>query len=61
MKLHSDELYDWCLSPNIVRVIKSGRMRQVGHVARNGERGGAYRVLVWKPMRKRHLGRPRRK
>ena len=61
MKLHKDELYDVRFSPNIVRIIKSGRMRQVGHVGRHGERRGAYRVLVWKPIRKRQLGRPRRK
>jgi hypothetical protein len=60
-KLHTDELYYLYFSPNIVRVIKSRRVRQMGHVARNGERRGAYRILVWKPMRWRHLGRPRSK
>ena len=45
---------------NIVRVIKSRRMRWAGHVARMGERIGAYRVLVRKPEGKRRLGRPRR-
>jgi len=58
IKLRKNELYVVRCSPNIVRVIKSGRMR---HVGRHGERRGAYRVLVWKPMRKRHLGRRRRK
>jgi hypothetical protein len=43
-KLH-DELYDPYSSPSIVRVIKS-RMRCAGHVARVGERGGVYWVLV---------------
>ena len=47
-------------SPNIVRVIKSRRMRWAGHVARMGEERGAYRVLVGKPEGKRPLGRPRR-
>ena len=46
-------------SPNIVRVIKSRRMRWVGHVAHTGEERGAYRVLVGKPEGKRSLGRPR--
>jgi len=46
-------------SLNIVRVIKSRRMRWVGHVARMGERRGVYRVLVGKPEGKRPLGRPR--
>jgi len=48
-------------SPNIVRVIKSRKMRWAGHVARMGERRGVYRVLVWKPDGTRLLGRPRRK
>ena len=37
-KLHNEELKDLCSSPNIVRVIKSRRMRWAGHVARRGER-----------------------
>ena len=48
-------------SPNIVRVIKSRRMRWVGHVARMGEEREVYRVLVGKPERRRPLGRPRRR
>ena len=48
-------------SPNIVRVIKSRRMRWAGHVARMGEERGAYRVLVGKPEGKKPLGRPRRR
>ena len=48
-------------SPNIVRVIKSRRMRWAGHVARMGEERGAYKVLVVKPEGKRPLGRPRRR
>ena len=47
--------------PNIVRVIKSRWMRWAGHVARMGERRGAYRVLVGKRKGKRSLGRPRRR
>ena len=46
-------------SPNIVRVIKSRRMRWAGHVARMGEERGVYRVLVGKPKGKRPLERPR--
>ena len=45
-KLHNEELNDLYRSPNIVRVIKSRRMRWAGHVARMGERRGVYRVLV---------------
>jgi len=58
-KLHNDELDDLHTAPNIVRVIKSGRMRWAGHVACMGEGRGVYRVLVVKPEGKRPLGRPR--
>jgi hypothetical protein len=44
---------------NIVRVIKSRRMRCVGHVACVGEGRGVYRVLVGRPKGKKPLGRPR--
>jgi hypothetical protein len=56
-----DELHDLYSSPNIVRVIKSVRMRWAGHVARMGEGRGVYRVLVGRPEGKRPLGRPRRR
>ena len=46
-------------TPNIVRVIKSRRMRRTGHVARMGEERGVYTVLVGKPEGKRPLGKPR--
>jgi len=61
MRLHNEELNDLYPSPNIVRVIKSRRMRWAGHVARMGEERGAYRVLVGKPEGKRPLGRHRRR
>ena len=54
-KLHHEELNDLYSSPNIVRVIKSRIMRWAGHVARMGEKRGAYRVLVRKPEEKNHL------
>jgi len=53
--------YDLYCSPNIIRVIKSRRMRWAGHTARVGERRTAYRVLVGKPEVSRSLGRPRRR
>ena len=46
---------------DIVRVIKSRRMRWAGHVARMGEEREVYRVLVGKPEGRRPLGRPRRR
>jgi hypothetical protein len=57
-KLHIDGLYS---SPNIVRLIKSRRMRWAGHVARRGEGRGVYRVLVGRPEGERPLGRSRRR
>jgi hypothetical protein len=58
-KLHNDELHSLYSSPNIVRVIKSRRMRWAGHVACMGEGRGVYRVLVGRPEGKRPLGSPR--
>jgi len=60
-KLRNVELNDLYCSPNIVRVIKSRRMRWAGHVECMGERRGVYMILVGKPEGKRPLGRPRRR
>jgi hypothetical protein len=60
-KLHNEELYALCSSPNIIRVIKSRRLRWGGHVARMGERRCAYRALVGKPEGKKQPERPRRR
>jgi hypothetical protein len=57
--LHNDELHSLYSSPNIVRVIKSRRMKLAGHVARMGR--DVYGVLVGRPEGKRPLGRPRRR
>jgi len=57
-KVHDEELTDVYCSPNIFRMIKSRRMGRAGHVARMGERGVAYRILVGKSEGKRPLGRP---
>jgi hypothetical protein len=57
-ELRNEEFNDLYFSPNIIRAIKSRRMRWAGHGACMG--GGAYRVLVGKPEGKRLLGRPRR-
>jgi hypothetical protein len=58
-KLHNEELNGLYSLPNIVRVIKSRRLRWAGHVARMGEGRSVYRILVGKPEGKRPLGRPR--
>jgi hypothetical protein len=60
-KLHNEELHNLCSSPNIIRIMKPKRMRWAGHVARMGETGTAYTILVGKPEGKRPLGRPRRR
>jgi len=54
-------LFKFYSSPNIVRVIKSRRMRWAGHVVLMGEERGVYRVLMGKPDGKRPLGIPRRR
>jgi hypothetical protein len=54
-KLQSGELHNLYSSPDIIRQIKSRRMRWVGHVARTGERRKVYKVLVGKPKGRKHL------
>ena len=56
---YTEQLSDLYSLPDIVRVVKSRRMRGAGHVARMGEGRGVNRVLVGKPEAKRPLGRPR--
>jgi hypothetical protein len=56
-KLHNEELHNLCSSPSISRIMKSRRMRWVGHVARMGEKRNMCRLLIGK----RPLGRTRRK
>ncbi|KAJ4438946.1 hypothetical protein ANN_14900 [Periplaneta americana] len=60
-KLHNTELNALYSSPDIIRNIKSRRLRWAGHVARMGASRNAYRVLVGRPEGKRLLGRPRRR
>jgi len=57
----NEELNDLYCSPNIIRVIKSRKLRWVGHIARMRDRRVAYRVLVGKREGRRPLGRPRRR
>ena len=61
IKLHNVDHNDLYSSPNIVRLIKSRRMRWAGHVAFMRERKGAYGVLVGKPEGRNPLGRPSRR
>ena len=57
-KLHNEELNDLYSSPNIIWVIKSIRVRGVGHGACMGERRGIYSVLMGKPGERDHLEDP---
>jgi hypothetical protein len=59
-RLHNEELHNLYTSPNIMRGIKSRKMRWTARVARMGQMRNAYKVLVGKLERKRQLGRPRR-
>ena len=56
-RLHNEELYSLYFLPSIIRVIKSRRMKWVGHVTRMVERRGAYRVLVERPKVRRPFGK----
>jgi hypothetical protein len=60
-KLYNEELHNLYSSSNIIRQIKSRRMRWAGHVARMVEERKVYKVLVVMPEGKRPLGRPRRR
>jgi hypothetical protein len=60
-KLRNDELHNLYSSPNIIKTIKSRRMRGAGDAARMGEKRNAYRVLVGKQEGKRPPGKPRRR
>jgi hypothetical protein len=57
-RLHNKELYVLYSSPNIIRVMKSRRLRWAGEVARMGDRRCAYRALVGKPEGRNHLEDP---
>jgi hypothetical protein len=59
-KLHNEKLHNFYSSRNIIRIIKSRRMRRVGHETRVGEKRNAYKILVGKPEGMRPLGRPGR-
>jgi hypothetical protein len=60
-KLHNEELSNLNFFLIIIRMIKSGRMRRSGHVARIAAKRNAHKILVGKPEGKRPLGRPRRR
>jgi hypothetical protein len=58
-KLHNEDFHNLYSSPNIIRMMRSRRMRSAGYVARMGEKRNTHRILVGKPERKRRLGRLR--
>jgi hypothetical protein len=57
-RLHNEELHNFYASPNIIRAIKSRRMRWAGHVTLRGEMRNGYIILVGKHEGKRQLGTP---
>jgi hypothetical protein len=58
-ELHNEEPHNLYISPSIIRMINSRRMRWAGHVARMGEKRNVYRLLVGKPEGKRPLAQNR--
>ena len=58
-RLHNSELHDLYGKPDIIRIVKSRRLRWTGHVTRMGNERGAWKLLVGKPEGKRPVGRPR--
>jgi hypothetical protein len=58
-RLHSEEIYNFFASPNIIRVMKSRTMRWAGHVTRMIQVTNVYNILVGKYEKKRPLRRPR--
>jgi hypothetical protein len=60
-KMHNEELHNLYSSPDIIRQVKSRRVRWAGHLARMGEERKVYKVLVGKPEGKRPLERSRRR
>jgi hypothetical protein len=59
--MNNEELHNLYSSSDIIRQVKSRRIRWAGHVARMGEERKVYKVLVGNPEGKRPLGRPRRR
>jgi hypothetical protein len=51
-KLHNEKLHNFYSSPNIIRMIKSRRIKWAGHIARMGQKRNAYRILVGNPIGK---------
>ena len=60
-RLHKEKLHCLYRSPNIVRVIKSRRLRWAGHVSKMGEGRSAFKILTGKPTGKGTLRRPWRR
>jgi hypothetical protein len=60
-KMHNEALHNLYSSPDIIRQVKSRRMRWAGHMALMGEERKVYKVLAGRPEGKRPLGRPMRR
>jgi hypothetical protein len=60
-RLHNEELHSLYSSSNVVKVIKSTRLRWAGHITRIEEGRSAFQILTGTPAGKRPLGWPRRR
>jgi len=60
-RLRNEERHNWYASPNVIRMMKSRRIRLAGCVAWMEEMSNVYNILVGKPKEKRPLGGPRRR
>jgi len=60
-KLHNEELHGLYDSPDVVKIMKSRRLRWAGHIARMGEKRRLYSILVGRPDGRKPFGRPRRR
>jgi hypothetical protein len=58
-RLHNQEFHNLYASSNIVRVIKSRKIRWAGRIARMGKMRNGYHILIGKPEGKRPHGRPK--
>jgi hypothetical protein len=57
--MHNEEFHNLYASPNIIRVMKSRRMKWAGHIACTREIRNEYKILVRESEGKRPLRRPR--
>jgi len=60
-RLHNEELHGLYDSPDVMKIMKSRRLRWAGNVARTEGRRRLYSIAIGRPDGRRPLGRPRRR